>query len=495
MFARDIAHTRSGLRRLFDHGLRATAEFPYANTATGPGHATLGTGVAPNQHGIIANAWFERDAIIRHEAIDDKSFPVFQLGTRQTQSPGVSPERLRVEGVADVLKRERPDSRAVAVGFKDRAPVLMLGRKPDVAVFVDETQPAVTTSRFYGDKPPDWLLRFNEKHPLSSYFGGRWELLDRALTEKVTGIPDNNPGEPKGSTFPYQFNGDESGEMMGATPAGTNLVFDLAEAAVQANRLGQRGVPDLLGIGVSSHDIAGHTWGQESWERFDLFLRLDRRLGVFFDFLDKTVGRNHYAVVLTGDHGAAPLVNLSQKKNIRAARVASAAVVATANQAVSRVVGSGIWFKGLTGNTLYETASFHALSDEQRERALDAVVSQVKNIPNIGFVERSNKLIGDCEQREGIAKAACLSLDPEQSGVVFVVPARYSVWAPVGYETGTNHGCPTPEDMRVPVLVYDPRATRPRTVEGIVSTLRVAPTLSRLLGVSAPAASRQPPLP
>ena len=33
--------------------------YPYAYTATGPGHASLGTGCSPAKHGIVGNHWYD----------------------------------------------------------------------------------------------------------------------------------------------------------------------------------------------------------------------------------------------------------------------------------------------------------------------------------------------------------------------------------------------------------------------------------------------------
>ena len=95
---------------------------------------------------------------------------------------------------------------------------------------------------------------------------------------------------------------------------GTDLLFDTAEAALTGERLGVDEVPDLLAISVSSHDLAGHAWGQESWERLDLLLRLDRRIGEFLDRLDRTIGSDRYAVVLTSDHGGVPMVERTRER-------------------------------------------------------------------------------------------------------------------------------------------------------------------------------------
>ena len=62
-----------------------------------------------------------------------------------------------------------------------------------------------------------------------------------------------------------------------------------------------------------AHDYAGHFWGPESWEVLDLTLRLDAALGRLFDTLDQRFGKTGWAVVLTSDHGATPMVDYSDR--------------------------------------------------------------------------------------------------------------------------------------------------------------------------------------
>src|SRR5713226_5858813 len=51
-----------GLRRLVDEGAWfRDAAYPYADTATCVGHATISTGALPDTHGMISNAWWDRD--------------------------------------------------------------------------------------------------------------------------------------------------------------------------------------------------------------------------------------------------------------------------------------------------------------------------------------------------------------------------------------------------------------------------------------------------
>ena len=48
-----------GLRRLVDEGAWfRQAGYPYLNTVTCVGHATIGTGALPRTHGMVLNEWY-----------------------------------------------------------------------------------------------------------------------------------------------------------------------------------------------------------------------------------------------------------------------------------------------------------------------------------------------------------------------------------------------------------------------------------------------------
>ena len=82
------------------------------------------------------------------------------------------------------------------------------------------------------------------------------------------------------------------------------LTLDSARAALAGEKLGQRGVTDLLSISLSAHDYISHGNGPESQLTQDHLLHLDTMLGRFFRDLDKQLGRQRYTVVLTADHGS-----------------------------------------------------------------------------------------------------------------------------------------------------------------------------------------------
>src|SRR5688572_297802 len=73
--------------RLWTHGFKRMmtdgavfdrAYYPYLNTVTCAGHATIGTGSFPATHGVILNEWWQRAANRRMSCTDDptvKSIP------------------------------------------------------------------------------------------------------------------------------------------------------------------------------------------------------------------------------------------------------------------------------------------------------------------------------------------------------------------------------------------------------------------------------------
>jgi predicted AlkP superfamily pyrophosphatase or phosphodiesterase len=72
-------------------------------------------------------------------------------------------------------------------------------------------------------------------------------------------------------------------------------------------QLGQREETDVLAVSFSALDIVGHAYGPESREIEDALIRLDETIGTLIETLDADVGREHYFMALTSDHGVAAI--------------------------------------------------------------------------------------------------------------------------------------------------------------------------------------------
>jgi hypothetical protein len=85
------------------------------------------------------------------------------------------------------------------------------------------------------------------------------------------------------------------------------LTLDFVRALFAAEQPGRQGATDLLAISFSATDYIGHAFGPDSLEAEDNLLRLDRTLAELFDLLEREVGLERTLLVLTSDHGTAPV--------------------------------------------------------------------------------------------------------------------------------------------------------------------------------------------
>lgn len=506
-FTRDAHHLEGGLARLLRESVYfPVAEYPYASTYTAPGHAAIGTGAPPSASGILANGWFRREDGSYLGATDDPEHPVFVIGEdpeghlARDAAEGGSPATLRVEGIADALAREHPEARTVSVSLKQRAAILMTGRRPHLAVWYEPRQEAMTTSRFYADEPPAWLEALARDKPVSDRIAEKWDVEDHDFLEGHTEGEDDSPGEGENlgfdTCFPHTLGECEwPAKAIRATPAGVELLFDTARAALEAEELGKRGVTDLLAISVSSHDYAGHYWGQESWERFDILRRTDRALGELLSDLDRRFGADGYAVVVTSDHGAVPMIERSARTGYPARRVTYRSLLDAAQKGMEQHLGPGRWVLGYAANSIYLSPTFRQAPEDKRRAALDAAAAALRAVPGVGFAAPTDRVAGDCDRhRELLPRLVCASAHPEASGEIVLVPDRYSLFIEARFRTGTGHGTPSPECREVPLLVKRP-GVEPRRASERVSVLQVAPTLAELLGVAPPKAATEEALP
>ena len=499
---------RGGFRRLLEHGVYVPRmQVPYGIPLTAPGHATLATGVPPAVHGVLGNAWFrraaERGAERVMDADEDPASPIFRLapaaGEPRTLDPGSSGAALRAPGLAEALHLGTGGrGQAVAIGLKARAACFVAGQHPDEVIFFEPEAGGMTTSTAYAPVAPPHLTAHAAAFPMSRHLAARWEALDVARLRQVTGIEDTAAGEGgehrMGETFPHLIaQSSAPGKAISLTPFGDQLVLETARAAVSWRQLGADDVPDLLALSLNSHDFTGHSFGQQSWEEVDLMWRLDAELGALFTFLDERVGAARYAVVLTSDHGATPIVERSKVPGAR--RIPPSEILQAARQAFAQVAGPGDWVAELQSSNLYLTRAGRALAQPLRERALDAAAAAVARVPGIERAGRYDAILGatpgDCTRGDELARAMCLSAAPGEHGELYVVIQPGSLITP--FKTGTHHDAPSQDNRQVPLFVMAP-GVAPRIESGPVTTLQVAPTIAALLGVAPPALARAPAL-
>lgn len=270
-------------------------------------------------------------------------------------------------------------------------------------------------------------------------------------------------------------------------------ILRLARGAITAESLGQDDVPDLLGLVFSSSDAVGHAYGPESREFFDIIVRLDRRLGEFFDWLDEVVGMDRVAIALTSDHGSVPLPELRVARGLPGGRIGTAeiACVQGVDDALDAEFGEADWFlPGALFAPLPATLAREGQSVHRRARSL------LEACPSVERVWLAEDLADAPTGRSSDGGGA-------GSDEVELMRARYArsyfaerspdltiQWREYFLSSAGNassHGTPYRYDSHVPLILLRPGAS-PAIEDTPVWTVDVAPTLAGWAGVTPPAA-------
>jgi predicted AlkP superfamily pyrophosphatase or phosphodiesterase len=126
--------------------------------------------------------------------------------------------------------------------------------------------------------------------PMPTSAARRW----RATTSPAAGLA-------RGPAAPGAQGRGGGDQRPGGQPLHRPVTLEAAQALRDEFKLGDGEATDVLTISLSATDFIGHRFGTKGPEMCDHLLRLDDRLGVFLDSLDKVKGQ--VLVVLAADHG------------------------------------------------------------------------------------------------------------------------------------------------------------------------------------------------
>ena len=449
----------------------------HAATETCPGHATMLTGNRPARSGIISNQWFDQSAARADKAIycaEDERVP-----GSTSKKYKLSAEHSRGPTLGDLMKREWPASRNIAVGGKDRSAIMMAGRSADQLWFWSGNGFA---SGLEGAPVPGVVASTNAA--LATAIASAREPLEAPPFCAAKAQPIAVAGHaPVGAGNFARAAGD--GSSFRATPEFDGAMLALAAGLIQEMKLGQGSIPDILSISLAASDYVGHYFGLGGQEMCLQLLSLDRDLGDFFALLDRN--RIDYALALTADHGGEDLPERLRLKGVASAQRVDPALAAPE-------VGKRIAAKfGLTGPVLIGDVSGDIyidrnLASADRSRAQAEAMRTYRAHPQVAAVFTSEELNRTPLARMppdkwSLIERARASFDAARSGDFYVILNEHVT--PIGHVTSSvaTHGTPWDYDRRVPILFWR-NGMAAATREEPVETVDLMPTLAAMLGIS-----------
>jgi hypothetical protein len=431
----------------------------------------------------VGNDWFDREENREVYCIEDSKSPILPVGDRPVMRPdslGRSPRRLRGTTLGDWMKRHQGASRVFAVAGKDRSSVLMGGKNADGAFWFDGETGQFVTSRYYMKDYPEWVKEFHARRLADGYFGRTWDALpvpEALLTSiaiEASGAGAEDAGIPKvlGRGSLSRDSGFYSALFQ--TPFLESYLLGFAERLVGEEKLGADDATDLLALGFSSVDSVGHDYGPNSRELLDAVMRLDRELGGFFRFLDRTVGLEHVAVALSADHGVAPLPEYQARHGLPGGRISRSDLACIAR------AGKPGWFAAPM------QFDQKALAKERvsREEAEELVAREASACPGVVRVWTRTE-IEKAKGAKGVVDPTLLqfarSFYPGRSPDLFL---QFREGFIVDDE-GTTHGSPYEYDTHVPGIILWPGIPR-KALDEPVASVDLSVTIASLLHVQAP---------
>jgi predicted AlkP superfamily pyrophosphatase or phosphodiesterase len=473
----------SGLTRLLRDGAWfRRAAYPYLNTVTCAGHATISTGTFPAQHGMVHNEWWDREHTTLVQCAADDEHPVLSYG--RPMDGGVSARRLSATTLSDELRAQLPNpSRVVALSLKARSTAMLAGQTADVALWFDDRGSWVTSTAF-ADAPVAFVQSFIDAHPVEADANETWtRTLPTADYLFEDDLPFERPGAGWSATFPHPLSDDGSASpdfflRWQQTPRSDQYLARLAETAVDTLGLGQGPGTDYLAISFSALDKAGHKFGPRSHEVQDLLVRLDATIGSLLEQLDRTLGPERYVVALSADHGVAPIPEAAATSGLNAGRIQTKQIGRRVDRALSRILGQASSVASVHYPDIYfKSGVYNRIIGNPP--ALRAVTDALLASPGVWRILRSDQLDSRKTRDDPVARAASLSHYPSRSGDIKLISRPYWITS----SNATTHGTHNDYDQRVP-MIFLGAGIEPGQYLGPATPADIAPTLAFLTGVT-----------
>ena len=474
---------QAGLTRLLTEGAWfRRAAYPYLNTVTCGGHATISTGAVPARHGMIRNDWWDREQAALIRCTDDAQQAAVSYG--EPLDGGHSARRLAMPTLSDEIRAQLPGpNRVVALSLKARSAIMLAGQAADVLLWFDDRGSWVTSTA-YTAQPVPFVQAFIRANPVVADAERTWT---RALPHTdylfEDDVPFERPRDGWSPAFPHRLGDDgEPGPAFfrrwQMTPLSDRYLGRLAERAVDELNLGQGPGTDYLAVGFSALDKAGHKFGPRSHEVQDLLVGLDATIGSLLRTLDRVVGPDRYIVALSADHGVAPIPEAAAARGLNAGRVLTADLGRRVDDALSDVLGRAAYVAAVNYTGLYFQPGVYdrILANP---RALRAVTDAILTSPGVSRVFRSDQLDHLDSGDDPVARAVRLGYFPDRSGDMIIVPKPYWIMSNDATTHGTLHGY----DQRVPVILLGAGVQAGQYLQD-ATPADIAPTLAFLTGVT-----------
>lgn len=467
----------------------------YIPTVTALGHTSVYTGSVPSIHGIAGNDWTDRRTGQNVYCTTDAS--VKGVGSSSEKIGAHSPHNLWSTTITDQLRMASNfRSKVVGVSLKDRAAILPAGHNPTAAFWFDEGTGHFVTSSYYMNELPEWVRKFNSKDIGSQLVRNGWNTL-KDIREYKESTEDNMPweniiGSAKEPVFPYSNLAKDYNEKKGvirSTPFGNTLTLRMAEASLEGYQLGRGEETDFLVVNIASTDYVGHTFGPNSIEVQDTYMRLDKDLEIFLNALDQKVGKGNYLFFLTSDHGAAHSVGY-MKQNKMSSDFFDKDLLSGLEKELETLLGQKDLIYTIDNYQVYFNESSIMKNGLSLEQVSKATTDYLNRDPRVLYAVDLSK-VGSAPIPEPIKSRIINGYNWQRSGHIQII--SHDAMLPSYSLKGTTHSVWNSYDAHIPLIFMGKGISQGQSSKPYYMT-DIAPTLAQLLKIENPSGNIGEPI-
>lgn len=482
---------KNGFNRLLKEGSNFTfAHYNYSQTSTALGHATIYTGTTPFYHGIIGNDWYDRLLRKKVSSVNDLS----EKSIGAFDSAGfASPRRLLATTITDQLKISTGGkSKVVSISLKNRSAILPGGHLADEVFWFSTTTGNFITSTYYSSNLPVWVAKFNEKKISEKFLNQNWNL-SRSINDYEISGPDESANEEDvfnecKTSFPHSFKNvkpEEKFELLQCSPFGNMLVEQMAIEAIENENLGNHEVTDFLAISFSSTDIVAHSYGSQSFENQDTYIKLDESIANLLNVLDAKVGRGNYLLFLSADHAGMETPGYSREHNLPTGGLNSKEFVSSVKNFLTKKYGVDDLVEHFINRQIFLNRKIILEKNLNIHEIETSIADYIRiNYDMISVICTRDQLEGKSATREP-GNFILNGFNPAISGdITFDLKPGL---LPKVLDKGTTHGSPYAYDTHVPIIFFGWNVPA-QTVNTPVYIVDIAPTVANMLKIMEPSA-------
>jgi len=417
----------NGFKRLLNQGLvYENATYPFSMPDRASGVATLVSGTTPFYHGIVGRQWFDKGSLRPIRCTEDPLHP---------ETP--SPTQLMVSTLGDELKiATQNGARVMSIAPYPEMAVMAAGHAADYVCWMEERTGLWTTSQFYSNNTPNYILTLNE----------------------IRKVNKEHKKKPRPSAAE---------------------VTELALQAITYEGMGVDNVTDILFLGYDASLPNNQNVSDCQQVMADIYQQLDRSIGEVITRLERRIGKDQvlFVVTSTGE-------NAYEAPDYTTYRIPTGdfyinRAANLLNMYLGALWGQGRYIEGGYDNQLYTNHKLletRKLSLSEFYQRAEEFLSQMAGVKSIytGLQLRSDHSESIKNLRNGYV--------PGKSGDILIEVAPG--WQIQHEETGAKR-LSTAVTMPFPIILMGCGMPAERITQ-LVTTDHIAPTISKAIHIRAP---------